>query len=138
MEIETVFGKRLRQARKMRGWSLAALREAMEGIVSIAALSKYEKGQSMASSKVLIAMSTALDVSLDYLFRDFSVSLERIRFRKLSSLPKREIYKVQEKGRDFFEKYFQLEEIVGDVKPVSYTHPPSPRDKRQSRMPSSA
>jgi len=90
-------------------------------MVSVAALSKYEKGQSMASSKVLIALSSALDVSIDYLFRDFTVSLERIRFRKLSTLPKKEIDKVREKGRDFFEKYFQLEEIVGEApafKPV--------------------
>lgn len=114
MDPQETFGKRLRQARKMRGWSLAKLREAIDNMVSVAALSKYEKGKSMASSKVLIALSEALDVSIDYLFRDFSVSLERIRFRKLSTLPKKEIHKVQELGRDFFEKYLQLEEIVGD------------------------
>ena len=28
--------------------------------------------------------------------------------------------------------------VTAAIQPVSYTHPPSPRDKRQSRMPSSA
>lgn len=110
--IENTFGKRLVQARKMKGWSLAKLREQIGEMVSVAALSKYEKGQSMASSAVLVALSEALDVSLDYLFREFKVNLERIRFRKLSSYPKKEQNKVTEHARDFFERYFQIEEIV--------------------------
>ncbi|SHJ13054.1 Zn-dependent peptidase ImmA, M78 family [Rubritalea squalenifaciens DSM 18772] len=108
----TIFGRRLKQARKMRGWSLAQLREQIGQIVSIAALSKYEKGQSMASSKVLVALSEALDVSLDYLFRDFEVDLDRIRFRKMSTLPKKEQNRVIEEARDFFERYFEIEELV--------------------------
>lgn len=110
-----IFGKRVKQARVMKGWSLAKLREHMENPVSVAALSKYEKGLSMASSKVLISLSKALEVSMDYFFREFEVELERIRFRKLSSLPKREQGIATERARDFFERYFQLEEICGAV-----------------------
>lgn len=113
---QNTFGKRLLQARKMKGWSLAKLREHMGDMVSIAALSKYEKGQSMASSKVLVALSEALDVSLDYLFREFEVNMERIRFRKMSTLPKKEQARVTEEARDFFERYFEIEELV-DLRP---------------------
>lgn len=112
-ELTTLFGKRLQQARKMRGLSLAELRGKIGEIVSIAALSKYEKGQAMASSKILVALSEGLDVSVDYLFRDFEVSLDRFRFRKQSTLSKKELESVQEKSRDFFERYFEIEEIVG-------------------------
>lgn len=115
-DIELTFGKRLRQARKMRGLSLAALREKMGSLVSIAALSKYEKGQSMASSKVLVSLSEALDVSLDYLFREFEVKLDRIRFRKLSTLPKKQQESVTEQARDFFERYFEIEKLLGAEK----------------------
>lgn len=109
-----IFAKRLQQARKMRGWSLANLRAEMGDLVSVAALSKYEKGLSMPSSGVLIALANALDVSIDYLFREFEVTLERIRFRKLSRMPKREQDRVCEQARDFFERYFELEEVVGE------------------------
>ena len=112
--ISGTFGRRLKQARKMRGWSLAELRSRIDEMVSVAALSKYEKSQSMASSGVLVALSEALEVSLDYLFRDFSVSLERLRFRKLSTLSKKELERVIEQARDFFERYFEIEEIVGE------------------------
>ncbi len=114
---DAVFGERLKQARRMRGWSLAELRERMGGLVSIAALSKYEKGQTMASSRVLVALAEALEVSLDYLFRDFSVNLGRIRFRKLSSIQKKAVDQTVERARDFFERYFEIEEIVGAVQP---------------------
>lgn len=109
---QSIFGRRLKQARKMRGWSLAQLREQINELVTVAALSKYEKGQSMASSKVLVALSEALDVSLDYLFREFEVGLERIRFRKMSTLPKKEQGRITEEARDFFERYFEIEELV--------------------------
>lgn len=116
-DLTSTFGKRLQQARKMRGWSLAELRERIGELVSIAALSKYEKGQTMASSKILIALTEALDVSADYLFRDFEVTLDNFRFRKQSTLSKKDLESVQEKARDFFERYFEIEEIVGAQHP---------------------
>lgn len=112
-QLHNTFGKRLNQARKMKAWSLAVLRENIGEMVSIAALSQYEKGKSMASSRVLVALSEALEVSLDYFFRDYEVELERIQFRKKSKLPKKEQDKVTEKARDFFERYNQVEELLG-------------------------
>lgn len=116
-QTDNVFAERLKQARRMRGWSLAELREQIGGLVSIAALSKYEKGQTMASSRVLVSLAEALEVSLDYLFRDFTVELERIRFRKLSSMQKKAVDQTVEQAREFFERYFEIEEIVGAVQP---------------------
>lgn len=67
----------------------------------------------MASSRVLVALSEALEVPIDYFFRDFEVKLDRIRFRKASRLPKKEQGRVEEEARDFFERYCEIEEIVG-------------------------
>lgn len=112
-EIHNLFGKRLKQARVRKKWSLKNLREEMDEMVSIAALSKYEKGQTMPSSPVLINLARALGVSVDFLFRSYEVELERIKFRKQSKLGKKDIDQIKEYARDFFERYFQIEEIVG-------------------------
>lgn len=112
-DVKNLFGKRLKQARVRKKWSLKNLREEMGEMVSIAALSKYEKGQTMPSSKVLIALSRALDVSVDFLFRSYEIELERIKFRKQTQLRKKDIDQIREYARDFFERYFQIEEIVG-------------------------
>jgi len=112
-EIQNLFGKRLKQARVRKKWSLKNLREGMDEMVSIAALSKYEKGQTMPSSNVLIKLARALDVSVDFLFRSYEVELERVKFRKLTKLGKKDIDQIKENARDFFERYFQIEEIVG-------------------------
>lgn len=112
-----IFSRRLLQARRMQGLSLAEVREKIGDIVTIAALSKYEKGLSMASSKVLIALSDALDVTTDFFFRDFEVELKRIRFRKLTKVPAKDVASIREHAKDFFEKYFRIEEITGAQKP---------------------
>ena len=101
----------------MQGWSLAELREKIGDIVTIAALSKYEKAQSLASSKVLIALAEALNVDTDFFFREFEVELNRIRFRKLTKVPAKDVASIKEHAKDFFEKYFRIEEITGAQKP---------------------
>jgi len=112
-----IFARRLLQARKMHGWSLAELREKMGDIVTIAALSKYEKAKSLPSSKVLIALSETLKVTTDFFFSNFEVELTRIRFRKLTKVPAKDVASIREHAKDFFEKYFRIEEITGARKP---------------------
>jgi Zn-dependent peptidase ImmA (M78 family) len=96
----------------MQGLSLAELREKMGNIVTIAAISKYENGQSLASSTVIVALADALNTTAEFFFRDFDVELKRVRFRKLTKVPAKDTASIQERAKDYFEKYFQIEEIT--------------------------
>ena len=55
---------RLRLARRKAGLSLRDLSAAMDGRVTAQAIGKYERGESVPSSGVVLAMSKALGVSL--------------------------------------------------------------------------
>jgi len=75
---------RLQQARKAAGLSLRGL----AGLVSLshAAIKKYEDGDVYPSSDILIALSKALNVRVDFFFRPIKVSLENVKFRKRKKL----------------------------------------------------
>jgi len=66
--MKEIFSKRLKSARSMAALSQDKLVEKMGNIVSKNAISKYERGQMMADSNVLLALSKALNVKLDYFF----------------------------------------------------------------------
>ncbi|MCK5803200.1 MAG: ImmA/IrrE family metallo-endopeptidase, partial [Lentisphaeria bacterium] len=107
------FGERLRRARLMNGFSLRALGETLEGQVSHAALSKYEKGLMGPNSTVLVALGRALGVDTEYYFRPTAVALSGIEFRKRSKCPKKEVDRIREEAHDFFERYLEIEAILG-------------------------
>jgi transcriptional regulator with XRE-family HTH domain len=50
-------GNRIKSARLLAGFSQRELSDALAGMVSHNAISKYEKGEMMPDSKVLIALS---------------------------------------------------------------------------------
>ena len=109
------FGERLRRARLMRGLTLreVAARLAESGTsLSHAAYQKYEKGLMGPDSTVLLALARLFGVDAGYFFRQKSVSLGTIEFRKLTHFPEREVKRVREEAADFFEKYLQIEEIL--------------------------
>ena len=62
-----MFAQRLRLARKKAGLSMRELATRMSPSVSVQAISKYEAGKMMPSSRVLVGLGQALDVSLDFL-----------------------------------------------------------------------
>lgn len=66
--MKELFAKRLKNARLLSAMSQDNLVEAMGGIVSKNAISKYERGQMMPNSSVLIKLAKALDVKPDYFF----------------------------------------------------------------------
>ena len=110
------FSARLKQARLMRGLSLRELAGKIEGKVSYAALSKYEHGLMQPSSGVLIALSEALSQSPDFFFRPFRLELTGVRFRKKSMLGATAEKAFLQRARDHFERYQEIEELVGDVR----------------------
>jgi Zn-dependent peptidase ImmA (M78 family)/DNA-binding XRE family transcriptional regulator len=105
-------GNRIKSARILAGLSLRELSEALEGIVSHNAISKYEKGEMMPDSKILIALSRVLDVKTEYFLRPQAIEINHIEFRKKSSLPVKKANSIKEKIRDNIERYIELETFL--------------------------
>ena len=106
------FGERLRSARKMAGLSMEALAQATGALVSKQAISKYEKGQINPGSEVLIALSQALEVKVDYFFRSSNFAISGLEFRKKSRLSKKEEERIKYQTIDFLQKYIEVEKIL--------------------------
>jgi Zn-dependent peptidase ImmA (M78 family) len=114
------FGERLRRARLMRGLSLREMAERLAASgtqLSHATYQKYEKGLMGPDSAGLLALARFFAVDPGYFFRQKSVSLGNIEFRKLTNFPEREVSRVREAAADFFEKYLQIEEIL-EIQPA--------------------
>jgi len=107
-----MFGERLKRARIKAGLSLEALSIKADKIVTKQAISQYEKDQKVPSSTVLVALAKALEVKLDYFFRNISVEIGQVDFRKHSSFGKKQQESLKEKVREELERYIELEEIL--------------------------
>lgn len=107
----TVFQTRLKSARLMKGYSMEDLCEKMEPKVTKMAISKYENGQMRPNSTTLLSIAKALDQPLDYFFRPIQFKLGKVKFRKKSSVSKKEIKMVEETIVDSIERYIYVEEI---------------------------
>lgn len=111
-QSENIFGSRLKLARKMAGYSLQDLADALQNRVSKQALSKYEVGQMNPTSEVLMAIASALKVRPDYFLQKNQVELGEILFRKKASLSKRNEESIVEKVRNYVERYLEIEGIL--------------------------
>lgn len=80
--------------------------------VSKNSISKYEKGIMMPSTDVLLAICDALEVKLDYFFREESVSIEQIEFRKRVRLGKKKLDSIKERVIEQISNYIELEHIL--------------------------
>jgi transcriptional regulator with XRE-family HTH domain len=109
------FGERLRRARLMRGMTLREVADKLAKLgsqLSHAALQKYEKGLMGPDSTVVRALARVFDLDTGYFFRQKSVTLANMEFRKLTKFPQREVDRVREAAADYFEQYLQIEEIL--------------------------
>lgn len=109
--MEAIFSQRLKAARIMNGYSMDCLVEKMNPSVSKVAISKYESGKMLPDSTSLIALSNALNVSVDYFFRPFSFQIESFNFRKKSTLGKKELESIEKRIIDNLERYIDIENI---------------------------
>lgn len=107
------FPERLKSARKMKGYSLQDLADAMGNVITKQALNKYEAGIMKPDSEVLSAICKVLDVTSEYFTKKSKITLEEVEFRKLEKLSMKEQEKVKQKTIDFLERYFELEEFLG-------------------------
>lgn len=132
MEPQQIFGLRLKSARALNGLSLEELASRMENKISKQSLSKYEAGKMMPSSTVLIMLGKALNVKPDYFLRPFTVSIEKIEFRKKSKIHTKEEKAIKEKIRDKMERYIEVEQILclnsDFVNPLKNNHINSAKD----------
>ena len=114
--MNTVFPIRLKNARKMRNLSYRSLSEAMGNAISSTALAKYEKGQMFPSSKIVIQLAAALGVSIDDLFRPFSIEIDlsNVKYRKGSKLGIKEQDAINHKAAIHLEKYIEVERMCGE------------------------
>ncbi|MEJ5349868.1 MAG: XRE family transcriptional regulator [Desulfosoma sp.] len=106
-------GERLKSSRQGAGLSLRALAERVG--VSAQAISKYERNEDMPGSGVLLRLSDALGVSIEYLLRPQTVTLtEPVYRRHRSSMTRRAEIHVQAQVQDWLERYTTIECLLGE------------------------
>ncbi len=79
-----MLGERLKLARKRAGLSLRDLAHRLADQVSAQAIGKYERGEMMPSSPVLIALSKTLGLPLGYFMSPMQAKLDGVEFRQKS------------------------------------------------------
>ncbi|MSQ52154.1 MAG: ImmA/IrrE family metallo-endopeptidase [Betaproteobacteria bacterium] len=103
---------RLRLARRKAGYSLRDLSAAMDAKVTAQAIGKYERGESIPSSGVLLALSKALGVSLAYLLDTQGIELSSVEFRTKANTSARDRAQVETEVLEWIEPYLQVELIL--------------------------
>lgn len=114
---KNIFGRRLSQARQMKGLSMEELGSLLSPSVTRQAINKYEKGQTMPDSRMLLAFGSALGVKPDYFFRPFTVEVDRVMFRKDAKFPEKKSVAIRERIREELERYLEVEQLCG-IQPV--------------------
>lgn len=103
---------RLKLARRKAGFSLRRLSAAIGGKVTAQAIGKYERGESIPSSGVLLALSKALRVSLTYLLDTQGIELAGVEFRTKASTSARDRAKVETEVLEWIERYLKIETVL--------------------------
>jgi len=110
-----MIGERIKQARNAAGLSLRGLSE-MAGVTAMA-ISKYENNKCTPSSGVLLGLSEALGVRVEYFFRTARVVLKEVEYRKHAQLPKKVLNQIEGDVIEQIERYLELEEFL-PVSPI--------------------
>lgn len=122
-----MIGQRLYRARKAAGLSLRDL-GAQIGLTH-ASIKKYEDEQAAPTSSTLLKLARALNVRTEYFFRPETVALDRIEYRKRSSLPKKRLEAIEHEVIDQIERRIELENLfpTPPVVPFAPVHELPPR-----------
>lgn len=82
---DNIFGQNLQRARKMAGLSLQELSNKINNEVSKQSLNKYEKGIMKPNSDLIIKLSIALNIDVNYFYRKkIEIKFENIEIHKFS------------------------------------------------------
>src|ERR1700691_2336272 len=103
---------RLKLARRKAGFSLRGLSAAMNEKVTAQAIGKYERGEDVPSSGVLMALAKALGVSLSYLLDTQGIELSSVEFRTKANTTAKDRAQVETEVLEWIERYLQIELIL--------------------------
>lgn len=104
-----MIGDRIKLARRKAGLSLRGLSDAMRGRVTAQAIGKYERGEDVPSSGVLMALAEALDVSMAYLLDTQGIELTGVEFRTKANTSAGDRAHVESEVLEWIERYLQVE-----------------------------
>jgi Zn-dependent peptidase ImmA (M78 family)/transcriptional regulator with XRE-family HTH domain len=107
-----MIGDRIKLARRKAGFSLRGLSSAMKGRVTAQAIGKYERGEDVPSSGVLMALAQALEVSIPYLLDTQGIKLSGVEFRTKANTSARDRAHVETEMLEWIERYLQIESIL--------------------------
>lgn len=112
--IKEIIARRLRDFRKMRGMSQAKFAERLEDITA-STIEKIEKAEMIPSHHTLSKIADALGVMTDDLVRPYAVEVDydKVRYRKRSKMPKKEVERLQRIYGNKLERYIEVEKLLG-------------------------
>jgi len=119
---------RIKLARRKAGFSLRDLSDAMQNRVTAQAIGKYERGEDVPSSGVLIVLSKALGVSLAYLLDTQGLQLAGVEFRTKANTSARDRALVETEVLEWIERYLQVEMVL-ELDSAEWQCPLSKRQK---------
>ena len=105
-------GQRIKQARKANYMSLRNLAERVE--ISPMAISKYERDLDTPSSGVLLRLVQALGVSIDFLFRPMTMTVQLQAYRKHAASGVKAEEAIQMRIQEWLERYLEVESFFPD------------------------
>lgn len=105
-------GERIKAARKGAGLSLRALGDKTG--VSQTAISKYEKGEIIPDSGMLIKIGNATNTTPDYFFRQNTVELAEPCYRCRKSIGRKEKDVIHARTTDWLERYLEIEHLSNE------------------------
>lgn len=110
MTVDEEVGHRIRLARKAAGLPLRALSQSLG--ISFVALQKYETGRTMPGSDMILRLAHALDVPIDFFFRQTrSLSIEPL-YRTRGRLSGNALRQVEAHVHEWLERYLEAEEVL--------------------------
>ncbi len=106
-------GERIRHGRIRAGLSLRALAEKIE--ITAPALGNYENGTTLPDSTRLISIAQALDLPLEYFFRQGPIiTLTPLVYLNKQKFGRKKRSQVIEVTRDWLERFYEIEEILNE------------------------
>lgn len=105
-------GDRIKQTRLAHGWSLREL-ASLAAPLSATAISRYENGQDVPGSEVLLRLAKAFEVKFEYFFRPVTVRLAKIEHRKRSFFPEKQKTAIEHGAIEELERYLAAEDLFG-------------------------
>lgn len=108
--MKEIVSQKIKNARLINGMAQQDLADIIG--VSKQMICKYEKGESIPSSPVLIKLGKALNVKMDYFFRANTIELGTVNFRKKSNFSIKKQQALKELIKLQLESYIEIEELL--------------------------